>query len=449
MRTALSCLLVMMLLCSGAYAETGVLGAYTFTLPDGYEMVEDDEYGFGAARVKDGEQTGVHLLIVSIDDEWQCAPLLGITVDWIEEQLQNGSEYVQNGIYGNPTLYVRATDEEADAAYAMIAVELDGELYVGFEQSGSIEEQVGVLLMDMMSGAHKGKTLQLSSGFEQEETGRTARIGFTVRSQTKEEQQKSSVQKTTYDAVKAYLLAELGGDCEVSEEVTSTTDGCSILINVKRNYIRIRGYKGDGTLEEIFWRKIDDDECVQMYGRLTKEYSFLESLLPEGHSYFWLDFYPESGEVRVANSEEKAKDIYREITGSGSLIKFPAGTPIQDFYQAGQETGASSDAGEKTAAKQMEIVVAANGKSYSRIIDATGLTLMDAWLNAGIVEVGLASWGFNVITVDGITADYERDGSYWSISLFNAETGEFDSLATPIDQTQLTDGMCVAFELKR
>ena len=72
-------------------------------------------------------------------------------------------------------------------------------------------------------------------------------------------------------------------------------------------------------------------------------------------------------------------------------------------------------------------------------------SLLAALLKVEFIEGEEASWGFNVTTVNGITADYETDGSYWSIYFYNPEYEELERLETAIGETPLESGSLFAF----
>jgi hypothetical protein len=72
-------------------------------------------------------------------------------------------------------------------------------------------------------------------------------------------------------------------------------------------------------------------------------------------------------------------------------------------------------------------------------------SLLDALMKVEFIEGEEVSWGFNVTMVNGITADYETDGAYWSIYFYNAELEELERLETAIGETPLETGSLFAF----
>ena len=75
---------------------------------------------------------------------------------------------------------------------------------------------------------------------------------------------------------------------------------------------------------------------------------------------------------------------------------------------------------------------------YNVSTDST--TLLDALQQAALVEGEEASWGYNITTVDGVKADYDGKGQYWSIWVYDDEQQEFVQLDTPVGTTNITTG---------
>ena len=54
-----------------------------------------------------------------------------------------------------------------------------------------------------------------------------------------------------------------------------------------------------------------------------------------------------------------------------------------------------------------------------------------------LVDGENASWGYNITTVDGLTADYDGKSEYWSIYVYDADEDQFVSLETAVDATPI------------
>ena len=76
----------------------------------------------------------------------------------------------------------------------------------------------------------------------------------------------------------------------------------------------------------------------------------------------------------------------------------------------------------------------ADGKEASFSVRSDEKTVGDALLNSGLIEGDKGQYGLYVKTVNGITADYDTDGTYWAFYI----NGEYAMAA--IDSTEITDG---------
>lgn len=76
-------------------------------------------------------------------------------------------------------------------------------------------------------------------------------------------------------------------------------------------------------------------------------------------------------------------------------------------------------------------VIGPDGTSTDHTITSDAANLGDALLEEGIVEGDMGDYGLYITTVDGVTADYDADGAYWSFYIGEeyAMTGVSD---TPI-----------------
>lgn len=80
------------------------------------------------------------------------------------------------------------------------------------------------------------------------------------------------------------------------------------------------------------------------------------------------------------------------------------------------------------------IVVDADGNQKTFDITTDQKTVGAALLKEGLIEGEEGQFGLYVKTVDGITADYDTDGTYWAFYIG-------DSYASSgVDSTQITDG---------
>lgn len=74
------------------------------------------------------------------------------------------------------------------------------------------------------------------------------------------------------------------------------------------------------------------------------------------------------------------------------------------------------------------------GETTEQEIKTTATNLGDALVESGIVEDNQDDYGLYILTVNGETADYSVDGSYWAL----LKDGEY--LMTGASQTTIADG---------
>ena len=95
--------------------------------------------------------------------------------------------------------------------------------------------------------------------------------------------------------------------------------------------------------------------------------------------------------------------------------------------------------GDEGAAEGTEItitiaVTTKAGETTEHQVTTTGTTLADALVDSGMVEENYDDYGLFFNTVNGETADYSVDQSYWALS----KDGEY--LMTGASSTEIADG---------
>ena len=85
-------------------------------------------------------------------------------------------------------------------------------------------------------------------------------------------------------------------------------------------------------------------------------------------------------------------------------------------------------------AKTVMVEVKAEDKSITILVNTDAETLADALLEHELIEGDNTEFGIYIKTVNGILADYDIDGYYWSIS----KNGEY--LMTGADSTFIANG---------
>lgn len=143
-----------LLLCLGqaAHAQTAMLEGLTFTLPDAFEKDEDASV-FDCFVYRIGNGSEYHELVVGSDHCCGREKSLGLTLDWIYDQLENGGEYMQNLINGQPTLFLQAVNEEVGVSYSLVATMMNGIRVVGFEKQFGTAQPIGDILLEVISSA--------------------------------------------------------------------------------------------------------------------------------------------------------------------------------------------------------------------------------------------------------------------------------------------------------
>lgn len=96
--------------------------------------------------------------------------------------------------------------------------------------------------------------------------------------------------------------------------------------------------------------------------------------------------------------------------------------------------------GEKTFAFT---VVDADGNETAFEIHTDGETVGEALLSLGLIAGDDGDYGLYVKEVNGITADYDVDGTYWAFYV----NGEYAS--TGVDQTAVSDGDSYSFKVEK
>lgn len=106
--------------------------------------------------------------------------------------------------------------------------------------------------------------------------------------------------------------------------------------------------------------------------------------------------------------------------------------PVQDGATIGQ--------GSKTITVE---VTDAEGKTVCFTVNTDQETVGAALQELGVVAGEQSSYGLYIKSVNGITADYDKDGVYWAFYI----DGEYAS--TGADQTGITDGSVYAFRVEK
>lgn len=88
-------------------------------------------------------------------------------------------------------------------------------------------------------------------------------------------------------------------------------------------------------------------------------------------------------------------------------------------------------------------VVDGEGNEETFEITTDAATVGDALLEEGLIEGEDGPYGLYVKTVNGITADYDRDGAYWSFYV----GGEY--AMSGVDTTEIEPGQSYSFRVEK
>ena len=112
-----------------------------------------------------------------------------------------------------------------------------------------------------------------------------------------------------------------------------------------------------------------------------------------------------------------------------------------------QSQGSTTDpqATETPAAKKSFtfIVVDKDGKETSFTISSDKKTVGDALLEEGLIEGENGAYGLYVKKVNGITADYDTDKTYWAFYI----NGEY--AMSGVDTTEIVEGATYSFKVEK
>ena len=115
-------------------------------------------------------------------------------------------------------------------------------------------------------------------------------------------------------------------------------------------------------------------------------------------------------------------------------------TACNDLFQKEEPTTP-----EQTAIKKSFtfVVVDKDGKETSFTISSDKKTVGDALLAEGLIEGENGAYGLYVKKVNGITADYDTDKTYWAFYI----NGEY--AMTGVDATEIVEGATYSFKVEK
>lgn len=140
---------------------------------------------------------------------------------------------------------------------------------------------------------------------------------------------------------------------------------------------------------------------------------------------------------------------------SGSQANVPTEASDGDGETAGTDTAGDETAGADTGTDADVSVLGEGSKVFTfTVVDEAGAqtpfeihtdqeTVGAALAELGLIDGDEGEYGLYVKTVNGITADYDTDGKYWSFYI-NDEYAQ-----TGVDATDITDGDSYSFKIEK
>lgn len=89
------------------------------------------------------------------------------------------------------------------------------------------------------------------------------------------------------------------------------------------------------------------------------------------------------------------------------------------------------------------IVTDLEGSETSFAVTSAKQTVGEALLDEGLIEGSESEYGLYVTSVNGLTADWDKDQTYWAFYI------DGDYASTGVDQTDITDGATYSFVLTK
>lgn len=128
--------------------------------------------------------------------------------------------------------------------------------------------------------------------------------------------------------------------------------------------------------------------------------------------------------------------------GNDNNTTAPSEAPVQSVEPTQAVTPEATEVGEGDTAFSFK-VVDADGKETDFIVNTNEKTVGAALLAVELIAGEDSDYGLYVKTVNGITADYDVDGSYWAFYI----NGEYAS--TGVDATDVEPGAEYMFKVEK
>lgn len=136
------------------------------------------------------------------------------------------------------------------------------------------------------------------------------------------------------------------------------------------------------------------------------------------------------------------------LVACGKKTEAPAETTTVETEVADVAEDTSAETTDDAATEEGTLsftleVVDGDGNTTNFTINTTKATVGEALLDEGLIEGEESEYGLYVKTVNGVTADYDVDQTYWAFYI----DGEYAS--TGVDQTDVVDGSTYSFKVEK
>lgn len=117
-------------------------------------------------------------------------------------------------------------------------------------------------------------------------------------------------------------------------------------------------------------------------------------------------------------------------------------TPSENITEQSEQTADVKELGEGNTKFDFS-VVDKDGNETKFVVKTDKKTVGEALLDAGLIEGEDGPYGLYVKKVNGITADFETDGTYWGFFVNDAMA------PAGVDMTEIKDGESYAFKVSK
>ena len=146
-----------------------------------------------------------------------------------------------------------------------------------------------------------------------------------------------------------------------------------------------------------------------------------------------------SSETSVSESAETSSEASSEASSEEASSE--ESSEVSEEVSAA-ETAEATDIGEGNTEFAFEVVLE-DGTTTLSNVHTDEKTVGAALLGVNLIAGDDSEYGLYVKTVDGVTADYDKDGTYWAFYI----DGEYAS--TGVDSTDVVPGSTYSFKVEK